>query len=279
MNRPPQTQITERILDLLQQRPGLKAAEIADALELQKSAVNQALYGVLAGQVVQDRAYRWFVAKPPAGSVDGERNWAEGTRGPLAQLCRYYLDCLAHDAEQGCSAFASSSSGAVDYAPLAELPELISLGTWARPLDDDAQRLVQRSRGDWTAALYVGYPTLLRFHRTGKWEGYLVEPLLLYAIEPTKNGGLQVADNLPSFNFRALRSLGDGGNVLDEAVALMEELGLAGSQEPPGSRRSRYGCSHSDRIGRGFRIRYSRTGRSNQRLQSWALRASTTTRC
>jgi very-short-patch-repair endonuclease len=233
MNRPPQTQITERILDLLRQRPGLKAAEIAAALELQKSAVNQALYGVLADQVVQDRAYRWSVAKPAAGAGDGSRTWGEGTRGPLAQLCRYYLDCLAHDAEQGCSVFAAGNSGAFDYAPLAELPELRSLGTWARPLDDEAQRLVQRGRGDRTATLYVGYPTLLRFHRTAKWEGFMVEPLLLYPIEPGENGGWQVADDLPSFNFKALRSLGDGGNVLDDAVALSEELGLAGSEEPP----------------------------------------------
>ena len=143
------------------------------------------------------------------------------------------MDCLAQDAEQGCSAFAKGRRGEEEYAVLAELPEVRAGTTWSAPIGDAARALAQRSRQDSSTMLYIGYPVLLRYHRTTNWEGFFVEPLLLYPLEAGEGGALQVADDLPTLNFKALRSLGDGGNVLDEIVSLSEDLGLVGTSEPP----------------------------------------------
>jgi very-short-patch-repair endonuclease len=48
-----------RILKLLEQRPGLKAREIARELRAERSDVNSLLYGRLGSKVIQDDEYRW----------------------------------------------------------------------------------------------------------------------------------------------------------------------------------------------------------------------------
>jgi very-short-patch-repair endonuclease len=209
----------------------MKATQIAAALDLDRTTVNQILYGVLRGVVNQDRNYRWTLAEGQMAGGLAAR--PQVPTGPLAQLCRYYLDCLAQDAEQGCSVFASSNIAALDYAALSSLPDFLTGGRWTAALPETAQNLMQRARRDRSTVLYVGYPVLLRHHRTAQWEGYFVEPILLYALEAGDGGVLQIADDMPALNFKALRSLGDGGNVLDDVVALSEELGLYESEELP----------------------------------------------
>jgi len=223
--------LSDRILTLLKDRGSLKATEIGDALKCDRKLVNQALYGALRRQVTQDTAYRWT-----ANAIGQRAKGAAATTsvtGPLGQLCRYYLDCLAHDAEQGCSVFAASNTGKLDYGALKELPELRAGGTWTGSHGESGKELVQRTRLDRSAAWYVGYPVLVRFHQTAKWEGYFVEPILLYSLEKGDGGVLRVADNVPMLNFRALKSLGDGGNMLDDVIALSEELGFFSGEEPP----------------------------------------------
>jgi very-short-patch-repair endonuclease len=223
--------LSDRIVNLLKDRGSLKATEIAQSLQCDRNLVNQALHGPLKAQVTQDSAYRWTaIASGERGKGAAE---AAAIAGPLAHLCRYYLDCLAHDAEQGCSVLASNDTGKLDYSPVTELPELRAGGAWTGSHGEIAKEFVQRTRLDRSVALYVGYPVLLRFHQTAKWEGYFVEPILLYSLEKGDGGVLRIADNVPLLNFRALKSLGDGGNVLDDVIALSDELGLSGREEPP----------------------------------------------
>ena len=231
MDRKAGDSLSSRILALLAERGPLKAREIAELLEAPPAEVNRTLFGVLYGRVAQDRAYRWNVMRRGTGT--GAAAPAGAAASPLARLARYYMDCLAQDAEQGCSAFAKGRRGEEEYAVLAELPEVRAGTTWSAPIGDAARALAQRSRQDSSTMLYIGYPVLLRYHRTANWEGFFVEPLLLYPLEAGEGGALQVADDLPTLNFKALRSLGDGGNVLDEIVSLSEDLGLVGTSEPP----------------------------------------------
>jgi len=231
MDQPNALPLSARILNLLTNRGPLKARDIAEQLEESPAEVNRTLFGVLYGKVAQDRAYRWSVVR--RSSHPGTAASTSASATPLARLSRYYLDCLSQDAEQGCSVFAQARLGSEDYAVLTDLPELRARATWSTQLSEQARGLVQRSRQDKSTVLFFGYPTILRYHRTAKWEGFFVEPLLLYALDVGEGGVLQVADDLPTLNFRALRSLSDGGTVLDEVVALSEELGLIGSDEPP----------------------------------------------
>jgi very-short-patch-repair endonuclease len=218
--------LSDRILILLKERGSLKVTEIAEALHCERKLISQALFGSLAGRVAQDKFYRWT-------AVTGQGTEDNAAAGPLGRLCRYYLDCLGHDAGQGCGVPAASHDRKLDYGALKELPELRAGGTWPGALPESIQELVQRTRLDRTAVLYVGYPVLLRYQRSAKGQGYLVEPLLLYPLERDEDGVLQVAEDLPALNFRALRPLSDGGNVLNDVVALSDELGLMAQDEPP----------------------------------------------
>lgn len=231
MDQPRGAPLSDRILTLLADRGPLKAREIAEELQDSPAEFNRVLFGALYGRVAQDRSYRWSVVRrggaAPADAPVG------ASASPLARLARYYLDCLSQDAEQGCSVFARGRSGDEGYAVLAELPELRARATWSAPLSEEARAIVRRSRQDSSTVLFLGYPTVLRYQQTARWEGFFVEPLLLYPVEVGEGGVLQIADELPTLNFKALRTLGDGDKVLDEVVALSEELGLIGSDEPP----------------------------------------------
>src|SRR4029077_8579936 len=62
-----------------------------------------------------------------------------------------------------------------------------------------------------------------------------IEPVLLYPVEETEDPAvpLRPASGIPLFNLEVLKSLpsADSGNVMDEAIHLSEELGLANSDD------------------------------------------------
>src|SRR5262245_33142772 len=141
---------TDRIQQLLADKPGLKAQQIANELGLDRSQVVTTLHGLLGGAVIQDNAYRWWPkTRGPRTSI-GSR--AE-PRTFLANVCRYYLECLSRESGSGISIPAADNA---DYVVLSELPfahpEDQPLGT-----DRAVRRIVQkvrRERGQLT--LYVG---------------------------------------------------------------------------------------------------------------------------
>ena len=96
-------------------------------------------------------------------------------------------------------------------------------------------RKVRQERGQLT--LYVGYAVRLRLARMGEQEEMRIEPVLLYPIEETAEEPaelLRPASGVPLFNLEVLKSLltADSGNVMDEAIHLSDELGLAEDDLP-----------------------------------------------
>ncbi len=80
-HRPDETPLGSRILEYLVARGPSKAIEIAKALGVDKTAVNQVLYGQMKGQVVQDSSYRWSPvsrpsSNPPATKAPPDRDGA-----------------------------------------------------------------------------------------------------------------------------------------------------------------------------------------------------------
>src|ERR1041385_6511706 len=146
---------TERIQQLLQQRPGLKAQQIANELGLERSFVAAELHRLAAGEVFQDSAYRWW---PKSRAVMEPARPAQ--RSFLAQLCRYYLECLARESGSGISIPAAARDS--EYVALDELPLGEAGGIRLGP--DRAMRKIIRKasqeRGQLT--LYVGYAVRLR---------------------------------------------------------------------------------------------------------------------
>jgi very-short-patch-repair endonuclease len=221
--------VQDRIRQLLSEKPGLRAQQIAGELGLDRAQVVAVLHGALASEVTQDNAYRWSLeAREPAAP-----GTAPAPRTLLARLCRYYLECLAHESGPGISIVAANTS---DYAPLNQLPFARSAG---RPLAADravkriAQK-VRRERGQLT--LYVGYAIRVRTIRPRNEEETRIEPVLLYPIEETLPGeaeAIRPASGIPLFNLEVLKSLpaADSGNVIDEAIQLTEELGLTNTDD------------------------------------------------
>jgi very-short-patch-repair endonuclease len=218
----------ERIQDLLSRKPGLKAQQIADELALERSQVMAALHALPSGEVTQDNAYRWFT-RTPAASGSGV---APAPRSFLARLCRYYLECLSRESGSGISIPAESS----DYVALSELP-------FARPghdlwaSDRATKKLVQKVRREHgQLTLYVGYAVRLRPLFVRNQDEMRVEPVLLYPVEERLDEPgtpLRPASGVPLFNMEVLKSLpaADSGNLIDEAIHLSEELGLANPED------------------------------------------------
>lgn len=187
------------------------------------------LHGALAAEVAQDNAYRWWL-RVGGPQVPGG---APAPRTLLANLCRYYLECLAHESGSGISIVAAN---AADYVPLNELPFACSAGK-PPAADRAAKRIVQkvrREKGQLT--LYVGYAIRLRTIRLRNEEETRIEPVLLYPIEETPEGNgdsIRPASGIPLFNLEVLKSLptADSGNIIDEAIHLSEELGLANTDD------------------------------------------------
>jgi AAA domain len=224
---------TDRIRQLLLEKPGLKARQIADELGLDRPYVAAALHGLAGGEVTQDTAYRWWpktrASPEPAGAAP---------RTLLASLCRYYLECLARESGSGISIPAAAQD--IDYVALSELP--FAAKSDAPPAGERSVkrmiRKVRQERGQLT--LYIGYAIRLRLARLGDQEEMRLEPVLLYPLEePAEPSAdpLRPASGIPLFNLEVLKSLlsVDSGNVMDEAIQLADELGLANTEDdlPP----------------------------------------------
>ena len=222
--------VDQRILDAIKTKPGQKAKEIAAQLGVDRKTVNSALYGRLKGKVKQDKSYQWY--PKDAIGVEARDEGPKQLDTPLARLCRYYLDCLSHDDLGGVSEFASSKYGDPNYVELHTLPMCDEEAD--SPFDSDAGRhLLGRIRRDRNRqTVFLGYPVRLNLIRSRKgWEGYMVEPLLLFPFQEaeSRHGTPTLTDDLPQINFRALRALSNVGKtgLLEEAIQLAEELGLS----------------------------------------------------
>lgn len=223
---------TDRIQELLLRSPGLKAQQIAAELGIDKAEVAAALHRLRDGEVVQDSSYRWWPRTPPTHS-DGV---APAPRTFLANLCRYYLECLARESGSGISLPAADKSG---YVTLQHLPF-----SWPRAESAETERairkIVQKTRRERSQlTLYVGYAIRLRSVVLEHGDEMRIEPVLLYPLEEgaDERAPLRPSSAVPLFNLDVLKSLRsvDSGNLIDEAIQLSEELGLANAEEdlPP----------------------------------------------
>jgi hypothetical protein len=217
-------------------RPGLKVQQIADELGIEKTQVVTALHGIGNAEVIQDSAYRWW-PRARAMALSGGLSPAGEPGTLLANICRYYLECLTRESGPAVS-ISAADEGA--YAVVDVLP-------FARAEDEpwgagrEVKRLVQRSRRErGQLALYLGYAIRVRSIRTKDQEETRIEPVLLYPIEdrPEERGQTpRPGSGVPLFNLEVLKNLpaADSGNVMDEAIHLSEELGLADSESdlPP----------------------------------------------
>lgn len=218
--------LRERVLAELRKSPGLKAGELANLLDVERREVNRCLSSELAGQVQQGPDYRWRLVEG-VRRVESPPSAVPATE--IAKLCKYYLECIGQDMDEGVSCFAQNRYGDPDYAELPSLPMVSGLSDWFN--SPGVGRVLGKVRQDRAKLVaWLGYPVRLRRHRTPKWEGFFVEPVLLWRIELGDQGGEspRIADDAPLTNAKFLRSvaMGDGFQLAEEAARLTEELGL-----------------------------------------------------
>ncbi|SRR5579875_2273643 len=167
---------TDQMLEFVRANAGLKAKEIASRLEMDRAEVNSLLYSLQRrGKVERDQGYRWRVRD---GAPARPRPVAVQPDSHLSKLCRYYLDCLSQDDQEGVSVFASSSFGRLDYAELRAMPQMVE--EEASVFSDEAPRnLLRRLRADRDRpSPTLGYPIYLARIRSKKgWEGFVVQPI------------------------------------------------------------------------------------------------------
>src|ERR1700687_5780921 len=162
--------LAERILQDLIRQPWQKATEVARALGVDLRDVNRSLSHNFAGRVQQDSSYRWRAHEIRATTNPEIITTPTPAVSELARLCRYYLDCIGQDTDQGVSVFAFSKYDAPDYDELPALPmAAMEWDWWNAP---GAARVLNKVRADRANLVaWVGYPVRLRRHRTAKWEG------------------------------------------------------------------------------------------------------------
>lgn len=216
--------LRQLILEELQRKPGRKAKELATALGRDRREVNRCLSYELARQVQQGSDYRWRLAQR-----DAQRSPSAPTpTTEISRLCRYYLECISQDMDGGVSVFARNQYGDPDYAQLASVPIGSDSDWWN---STGVGRLLGKVRGQRGKLVpWLGYPVRLRQHRTPRWEGFFVEPVLIWPVLlPDVNGDApSIDEQMPMLNTKFLRSvaMGDGMQLADEAARLADELGL-----------------------------------------------------
>ena len=220
--------LAEQILVELKAKPDQKASELAHVLGVERREVNRCLSHDLAGKVQQDTGYRWRLRDTAGHSAAGSPSTPQAPLSEFARLCRYYLECIGQD-DEGVSTFAASKYGEPDYAELPAVP--IGGADWDWWNAPGASRILGKVRGERGKLIaYLGYPVRLRRHRTPRWEGFFVEPVMLWPIALPENAGdpYRLQDELPAPNFKFLRSLamGDPSQIMEEAASLATDLGL-----------------------------------------------------
>jgi hypothetical protein len=221
-------ELASRILEHLRARGPAKATDIAGALGVDRTEINQLLQGSLRGQVRQDKNYTWWIGNPASPQATHSIQ-PESRANSWRSLFAYYLDCLAQDDDNGVSVFAESRDD-LDYV---ELPSWPFDGAEPDNDSDSLRKLIGRRRRDARKkVLWLGYPVMLRQVRVrGGWEPKMVEPLLLWPQDPESGDFAFLPE--PIVNTRAVRNTVAPENVLEEVALLAEELGLDAGDPPP----------------------------------------------
>jgi very-short-patch-repair endonuclease len=216
--------LRQLILETLQRQPGLKIAELATELRVDRRQVIHCLNHELVGQVEQASDYRWRLAQP-------DREGAAPAHAPtteFSRLCRYYLECISQEMHEGASVIARNQDGDPNYAQLVSVPIGSDANWWNSPV---VGRLLGKARADrGKLMLWLGYPIRLRAHRTARGEAFFVEPVLLWPVLLPEGDGdaPSIDERMPMLNAKFLRSvaMGDGMQLAEEAAKLSDELGL-----------------------------------------------------
>ena len=208
------------VLKIISECPGLKAKDIAEKLKCEKKDINSALYVPLKGHCYQDSKYQWYLntqkntTTPVASSPPPDKL--------LADICKYYLNCLSLEEGNGISAFLKSNFS-LNYAELSSMSVDSS--------DDNIASLIRKISAEKKLTANVGYPVLIeKIHSVKNNQDYLkVAPVFLFPVEIS--GGVVSVSSIPHVNMEVIKqySSHDINSQVYDLINLESELGLNNS--------------------------------------------------
>ena len=210
----------KQVLKIIRENPGIKAKDIADLLGCERRDVNSALYGSLRGFCYQDSSYKWYL-----NGSENQKSSTESVVEPdkqLADICKYYLNCLSLEENNGISAFLTSNFS-LDYA---ELPSLNVDGT-----DVGVARLINKVSNGRNLTAYVGYPvSIKKFFSRNNQQYFRIAPVFLFPVEIC-GGAVNVA-KIPNVNMEIIKqySTYDINSSVYDLIELENELGLTAKE-------------------------------------------------
>lgn len=215
--------LQNQIIEVIQENTGgIKAAQIAKILGVEKTQVNSCLYGKLKTKCFQTSDYKWHL-KDTNISIKKTKQENVPTiehDKSLINLCNYYLNCLSLEDAGSVRVFQSSQFDP-DYVELKSLDDAND--------NSAAQELIKHvARSKKNLQTYIGYPVMVQNRISNRTGGKyrFVMPVFLFPTEI--EGGSLSRSMLPSVNIEAIRaySSNEGDNDIQLLVDLENELGL-----------------------------------------------------
>lgn len=216
------TDLENKIYQVITSANGIKGAEIATKLRLEKRDVNSTLSRSVAlkALVRQDVAtYKWYPI-----STEANANVRATTNAPIPDLdlkaiCNYYLHCISLESSNSVSQFLTSDF-ALQYAVLNGLeidPEQ----------DRNALGLLNRINGNRDLKAYLGYPVQIYTIHSRNGASYKkIAPVFMFPVD--YSGGRVTITRVPSINMEILKHYTDNHSdaLAIELVNLETELGM-----------------------------------------------------
>lgn len=207
----------KKILEIVTEHPGIKAREIVQLVGGEKKAVNSALYGKLSSYCYQDAAYRWYPIEKK--TVQAESSEEKPCDKLLSDVCKYYLNCLSLEENNGISAFLTSKFS-LDYTELSDVAIDSS--------EPNVDRLVRKVSAEKNLVAHIGYPVLIeKFFSSKTQQEYMkIAPVFLFPVEIS--GGSVEIDSTPHVNMEVIKrySSKDINSQVYDLIELENDLGL-----------------------------------------------------
>ena len=220
------TTLERQIYEIIAKANGIKGAEIARILQLDKKAVNSTLSqsSALKALVKQNADYKWYLIV--SGKNEITEKDAPEPDNDLSKLCSYYLQCITLEASSSVSQFLESKYDK-EYSVLSGLE--INANK-----DTSAIALLNRIVGDKDKKAYLGYPIMIfTIYGKGGIPYKRIAPVFLFPVDYP--GGDVEISWVPSINMEVLKQFCTGSTetLANELVDLETELGMSEPDSDP----------------------------------------------
>lgn len=212
--------IETQIYQVISASNGIKGADIAAKIGIEKKTVNSMLANSVALKAVvfQDENYRWHTRAKNSSAFSTSAANVPVPDKDLRNLCNYYLNCLALESSSSVSQFLTSRYS-LQYAVLN------GLGI-NDDYDVEAKNLLTRISSNRDAKAYLGYPVRIYTIHSAKGNFKKIAPIFLFPVD--YSAGRVDISWLPAINMEVIKSYANAGSdaLAVELVNLETELGM-----------------------------------------------------